>query len=129
MAKRGGAEPTPAQLAASAHSGRDTTNPQTGKEASLGGPDTGLPGDAGEVWVHAQLRRVQADHRQAESGKGEQETQGAEEQTVSAGGISRAEGTGGCEVRARNVHRGWPEILPVYGCGRVHTVDVPANVR
>ena len=105
MAKPGGAKQTSAQVAASTHSGRDTTNPQTGKEASLGGPDTGLPGDAGEVRIYAQLRRVQANHRQAESGKGKQEAKEAEEQAVSTGGISGPEGTGGCEVCTLGMRR------------------------
>lgn len=88
MVKPGRAELTSAPLAASTHSGRDTTNPATGKKALLGGSDTGLPGDAGEVRIHAQLRRVQADRRQAENGEGKQEAQGAEEQAVPADGIS-----------------------------------------
>lgn len=100
MAEPGGTEPTTAQFAVSTYAGGATANPTAGEEASLGGPDTGLPGAAGEVWIHEQLWWVQAGCFKAGSSKGEQEAQATEEQTVPAGGVSGAEGTGGCEARA-----------------------------
>ena len=38
-------------------------------------------------------------------------------------------GSGGREVRACRVCGGWRKILPVHGCGRVHTLDLSADVR
>ena len=50
-AKPGGPKSTTTQIAASAYGRGDTTNPTSGKEASLGRPDTGLPGVAGEARI------------------------------------------------------------------------------
>ena len=107
VAKPDGEEPTSAQIAAGAHARGDTPDSTAGEEVPMGGPDTGVSGDAGEAWIYAQLRRVQAHRCQTESSEGEQEAEESEEQAIPTSGISGAEGAGGCEVRPCRVYRGW----------------------
>ena len=95
----------------------------------MGRSDTGISGDAGEVRIYPQLRWVQKNRCQAKGREGEQEAEATKEQTIPAGGISGAEGAGGCEVRAQRVRRRRAEVLPVHRCGRVYPLDLPANVR
>lgn len=83
----------------------------------MGRPDTGISGDAGEVRIHAQLRRIQADRCQAQGSEREHEAQRSEEQALSTCGVSGAEGAGGREVRAFGMRSRWTEVLPVHSRG------------